>query len=209
MAGSVGVIAIAQQSAAKFVPADVLSTSEIGYPVNTTATGLVTVVLSLASSGQVQQAQVSRDVPPLTAAVQSALQKWSFKAAVSNGQPVSSQLPVNVVFNPYNPGGTEIVKLSAGSPAVTPGGRFVPVDIAAASYALYPPDSLATGTVVLAVTVNRRGQAQGIRVVRDVAALTPAASDAVKAWNFKPASLDGQPVSGKVIIAFVFQRNLS
>ena len=201
---------VSQQTSAKFEPPDVLSTSEIPYPPNTTVTGLVTLVLSLADTGRVQNVQVVRDTPPLTSAAQSSVQTWTCKPARMNGQPVASQLPVNVVFNPYNPGGTEITGLSI-SPASKAAGSssFVPAQITSASYALYPPDSLATGTVVLSVTISKTGQVQKARVARDVAALSPAALAAVKSWKYAPATLNGQPISSRLIVAFVFQRNLS
>jgi len=201
---------VSQQSSAKFEAPDVLSTSEIPYPPNTTMTGLVTLVLNLTESGRVQNVQIVRDTPPLTAAAQSALQTWTFKPAHMNGQPVASQLPVNVVFNPYNPGGTEITGLSI-TPALKAAGSspFVPAQITSASYAVYPPNSLATGTVVLSLTISKTGQVQKARLARDVAALSPTALAAVKSWKYSPATLNGQPISSRLIVAFVFQRNLS
>jgi hypothetical protein len=141
---------VSQQTSAKFESPDVLSTSDIPYPPNTTVTGLVTLVLSLADTGRVQNVQVVRDTPPLTSAAQSSVQTWTCKPAQMNGQPVASQLPVNVVFNPYNPGGTEITGLAiTPAPSAAGSSSFVPAQITAASYALYPADSLAIGTVVL------------------------------------------------------------
>ena len=201
---------VSQQASAKVEPPDVQDTSDILYPPNTTVTGLVTLVLSLADSGRAQSVQIIRDTPPLTAAAQSALQTWTFKPALANGKPVASRLPVNVVFNPYNPGGTEITGLSLSSvPTAAESSAFVPAQITAASYALYPPDSLATGTVVLSVTISKTGQVQKAHVARDLAALSPAALAAVKSWKYAPATLNGQPVSSRLIVAFVFQRNLS
>jgi outer membrane biosynthesis protein TonB len=201
---------VSQQSSAKFEPPDVQNTSDIPYPPNTTVTGLVTLVLSLAESGHVQNVQVVRDTLPLTSAAQSALRTWTFKAARMNGQPLASQLNVNVVFNPYNPGGTEITGLLI-TPAPTAEGSssYAPAQITAASYALYPPDSLATCAVVLSLSISRTGQVQKVRLAKDVAALSPAALAAVKSWKYAPATLNGQPISSRLIVAFVFQRNLS
>jgi TonB family protein len=201
---------VSQQSSAKFEPPDVQNTNDILYPPNTTVTGLVTLVLSLADTGRVQNVQMAHDTPPLTSAAQSSLQTWTFKAALANGKPVGLQLPVNVVFNPYNPGGTEITGLAiTPAPSTAGSSSFVPAQIIAASYALYPSDSLAIGTVVLSLTISKTGQVQKVRVARDVAALSPAALAAVKSWKYAPATLNGQPISSRLIVAFVFQRNLS
>jgi TonB family protein len=201
---------VSQQSSAKFESPDVLSTSDIPYPPNTTVTGLVTLVLSLADTGHVQSVQVVRDTPPLTSAAQSSMQTWTFKAALANGKAVASQLPINVVFNPYNPGGTEITGLSI-TPPTSAGGdaSFVPAQITSASYALFPPDSLATGTVVLSLSISKTGQVQKVRLAKDVAALSPAALAAAKSWKYAPATLNKQSISSRLIVAFVFQRNLS
>ncbi len=201
---------VSQQTSAKFESPDVLSTSDIPYPPNNTVTGLVTLVLSLADTGRVQNVQVVRDTPPLTSAAQSSVQTWTCKPAQMNGQPVASQLPVNVVFNPYNPGGTEITGLAiTPAPSAAGSSSFVPAQITAASYALYPADSLAIGTVVLSVTISKTGHVQKVRMARDVAALSPAALAAGKSWKYAPATLNGQPISSRLIVAFVFQRNLN
>jgi TonB family protein len=200
---------ISQQHSGKFESPDAQNTSDIPYPPNTTMTGLVTFVLKLTDSGHVQNIQIVRDTPPLTSAAQSVLQTWTFKAALANGKPVDSLLPINVVFNPYNPGGTEITGLAITPPPAAAGSAFAPAQITAASYALYPPDSLATGTVVLSLSISKTGQVQKVRVARDVAALSPAALAAVKSWKYAPATLNGQPVSSSLIVAFVFQRNLN
>jgi TonB family protein len=63
--------------------------------------------------------------------------------------------------------------------------------------------------VVLSVTVDKNGNFAKVRVVLGAAVLTPAAVSAVKTWQYNAATLNGQPVAGKIIVAFVFQRNLS
>ena len=49
--------------------------------------------------------QALRDVPPLTSAVQDAVQLWTFKPAVRKGNPVPSEIPLTVIFNVFNPAG--------------------------------------------------------------------------------------------------------
>jgi TonB family protein len=204
-------LTFAQQPSAKFTSSDVLTASDIPYPPNTTTTGLVALALNLASNGQKQNVQVQLDTPPLTAAAQSAVQTWTFKPGSSNGQPVPSLLAVDVVFNPYNPGGTSITGLLLTPPANSGPGNatFVPPQITAATYALYPATSLAQGTVVLSLTIGTSGQVRNVHVVRDVPALTQAATQAVKSWQYNPGTLSGQPIPAKLVVAFVFQRNLS
>jgi TonB family protein len=203
--------AAAQQPDEKFESPDVLSATDISYPMNTTTTGLVTLAFTVAANGHLKNPRVLRDTPPLTSAAQSAIRNWTFKAAYSNGQSVASLISVSVVFNPFNPSATAITGLSLTSP--TPAGAgattFVPPQITSASYAIYPSNSLATGTVVLSLTVGKSGDVHAVRVVHGVAALTSSATQAVKAWKYNAGTLNGQPVTSKLIVAFVFQRNLS
>jgi len=115
--------AYGQSKAPRYVAPDIVSEGDIAYPVNTTATGLVTLLLSLDNSARVTNTQVLRDIPTLTSAAQSAAQTWSFKPASFNGKPVASSIPVSVVFSPFNPGDTETSGMSvAASPPATPAG---------------------------------------------------------------------------------------
>jgi len=204
--------AYGQSKAPRYVAPDIVSEGDIAYPVNTTATGLVTLLLSLDNSARVTNTQVLRDIPTLTSAAQSAAQTWSFKPASFNGKPVASSIPVSVVFSPFNPGDTETSGMSvAASPPATPAGaaQYTPPQITSASFAMYPPNTLAQGTVVLDVAIGKTGQVTGVQVVRGVEALTGPAVSAVKTWSYSPASANGRPIAAKVVIAFVFQRNLN
>ena len=111
MAGVLASIAIGagargQADARKSGLPGVVSTTEIAYPVNTTTTGMVSLLLTVDASGSVQNTLVLQDTPPLTAAAQAAVQNWKFKAASVQGKATEALLPVYIVFNPYNPAGT-------------------------------------------------------------------------------------------------------
>jgi TonB family protein len=201
----------AQGDARKSGLPDVLNAMEIAYPVNTTTTGMVSLLLTIDASGIVQSTLVLQDIPPLTAAAQAGLQKWKFMAGSVNGKPAATLLPVYIVFNPYNPAGTAPVGggLKAPQPIPPKWGSAVPPQIRLASYAMYPANTLATGTVVLSVSIDKLGHTMDIKVVHGVHPLTDAAVGVVRQWGFQPATLGGAPVPGRICIAFVFQRNLS
>ncbi len=206
-----GPSALGQAGAAKFAPPDVASATDITYPPNTTTIGMVSFMLSLDSGGNLQNMQVIADTPPLTAAAQASVQKWTFKAAKANGSGVAAYLPVSVVFNPYNPSGT-----SLGNGALTPppvlsptGDQYLAPQIRLASCAFYPTNTLINGTVVLSVSVDTSGHVSKVKVVHGVQPLSDAAVEAVMQWGFQPATRKGQLVAGKICIAFVFQRNLN
>ena len=200
-----------QGDAHKSWPPNVANATEIAYPVSTTMTGMVALLLTLDAAGSVQNMLVQQDVPPLTAAAQSSVENWKFVAGSAHGKAAAAQLPVYIVFNPYNPAGTAPVSggLNAPRPMFPSGASAVPPQVRLASYAMYPANTVATGTVVLSVSISKSGHTMEIKVVHGVHPLTDAAVEVVKQWGFQPATLGVEPVAGRICIAFVFQRNLS
>jgi TonB family protein len=196
----------------EYVPPDALSASNIPYPVNTQAAGAVSLLLSLDNNAQIQNMQALRDLPPLTSAVQDSVQLWTFRPAILKGNPVSSEISLTVIFNVFNPAGGaafQSLVLAPAQPTYPDASQFAPPQINLASFAKYPAASVAQGTVVLDVTIGRSGQPKQIRVINDVPTLTQQAISAIKTWRFNPATFKGQPTPAQIIIAFVFQRNMS
>jgi TonB family protein len=196
----------------QYVPPNIRSASNIPYPVNTLAAGAVSLLLNLDSNAQIQNMQVLRDFPSLTSSVQNAVTTWTFTPAALKGNPVPSEISLTVIFNIFNPaGGAAYQSLVLPPPQSTDpdASQFTPPQITQASFANYPAASVAQGTVVLDVTIGRAGQPKQIRVVNDLPTLTQQAVSAVKTWGFNAATIRGQPIPAQMIIAFVFQRNMS
>jgi outer membrane biosynthesis protein TonB len=189
-----------------FQPPGLASAGNIAYPTNVMTPGIVTLMVNLDNSGNVQNLDVLRDLAPLTNVASAAVKSWSFRPAWLDGQAVPSVLPVSVAFNPFNPGGvgnlSQTISLSQATPETT--GGYNPPQITAASYATYPLDSIASGAVVLDVTIRSTGKVAKVRVVHDVQSLTPQATKAVKVWTFAPATYQGTPIASHIVIAFVF-----
>ena len=195
-----------------YVPPDIRSASNIPYPENTLAAGAVSLLLTLDTNAQIQNIQVLRDFPSLTSSVQNVVTMWTFTPAALKGNPVPSEISMTVIFNIFNPaGGAAYQSLVLAPPQSTypDASQFTPPQITQASFANYPAASVAQGTVVLDVTIGRTGQPKQIRVVNDLPTLTQQAVRAVKTWGFNAATIRGQPIPAQIIIAFVFQRNMS
>ena len=79
--------------------------------------------------------------------------------------------------------------------------RFDPPTVTTATEAVYPLQSVASGTVVLEVTLDNGGKIAG---VRGIPSLTESAEQAVQGWKFQPARLNGKPVPSTVPVAFSF-----
>jgi TonB family protein len=70
----------------------------------------------------------------------------------------------------------------------------------------YPPRSIAEGVVVLQVSVSMTGKIEKLDIIRPQPSLTEAATNAVSAWKFDPATDQARPVAGTVIVAISFLR---
>jgi TonB family protein len=188
----------------KYIAAKLSQAGSIAYPMNVRQPGFVSVNVNVGSDGSVQQFNVVRDVPPLTNAVQSALVSWQFTPAMLKGQAVSGIVPVDVAFNPYNPSGVGLPGESLQSSAAAASGDYQPAVCQNANYANYPPNTVASGTVVLLVHLNASGQVGKVQVLRGNGVLSGPSVDAVKTWSFTPATYRAKAVSSNVVVAFVY-----
>ena len=205
-----GAAAARPPASPRFTPANVAHASDIPIPMNTMAVGVTSLLLSLDANGQVQNVQIERNFPGVTNIVRSAVQNWTYSPAMARGSAVPTSFYVSAVLNPYNPGGTGFSPLELDPPQFTPtadSSGFVPPTINSASWALYPSNTTAWGTVVLSVRVGVSGQVTQAHVVHGVPGLNQAAIQAVKTWSFNSATLHGNPIAAAIAIAFIFPRN--
>lgn len=75
-----------------------ISISHPRYPINTVAEGVVILRLHINPSGDIEDMRVIRDVPPLTAAAQTAVRGWEFSPARSQGHSVPGTVIVAISF---------------------------------------------------------------------------------------------------------------
>jgi len=197
-------VAWGQTGGGHYHAAGIAQAGRIAYPMNSQSPGIVTLDVSLDATGAVQNVSVVRDLPPFTTAAQSAVQGWQYTPAMVDGQGVAGTARVNVVFNPFNPGGVGLPG-AALQPVTNAGsGDFQPAQVQTAGYATYPPSTVTSGTVVLQVHVGGDGKVHGVIVVRGKGALSGTATQTVKTWTFSAASYQGKAVSSDVVVAFVF-----
>jgi len=189
----------------RFVPPDVTSASEIPYPVEVLASGLVTLALNISIAGQPPDVQVLRDIPGLTSLTSSIVKGWSYTPGKLDGNGAPSTITVEVVFNPGDAlnQNLKVAPVAASTPPFPAG--YLPPEIAVASFAVYQPNSVGVGTVVLDVTIDKYGTVKKTDVIRDVPSLTPEAVAAVKRWTINPATFNGKAIVSKLVVAFVFR----
>jgi Gram-negative bacterial TonB protein C-terminal len=191
----------------KYLAAGIARWGEIAYPPNSRTTGIVILDVSVDASGIMQKVEAVLDVPPLTSAVESGLQSWKFTPATLDGRAQAGTVRLVVVFNPSNPGGVAIPSGSlqpADGKSGATNGEYQPPQLKSGRYAVSPPNTVPTGTVMLALHLGSEGRVEGVRVLRWKGVVAGAATRAVKDWEFAPASYRGAPVESQTPVAFVF-----
>jgi len=189
----------------KFAPPAVLAAGDIPYPLASIASGVVTLTVNLDAAGKVENVQVLRDIASLTAPAVTAIKAWRFTPGKLDGSPVPSSISISVVFNPAVLQ-THSLSLPAVQPSLPPNPPgYLPPEISAASYATYPPNSVATGAVILTVFVGESDQVQKVSTVRAIPSLTSQAIAAVNRWSFNAGTFQGKAIHSSLIIAFVFR----
>jgi Gram-negative bacterial TonB protein C-terminal len=208
VASAVMLVCCANQSFAQapFKPPEVTSASDIPFPIQSIADGVVVLDASLDDKGAITGTTVVRDIPSLTSPAISAIRTWKFSPATGLGKPEPSTMRVAVVFRPRS-------YLAAG-PSFTPiflegnpnraGQSYIPPGIASVTYPQYPINAAAPGTVVIQVTVSKSSAIQHLKIVRDLTPFTQFALSIANKWRFQAATLDGKPVASNLAIAFVF-----
>jgi hypothetical protein len=188
-----------------FVPPDITAAGDIPYPVNNVASGLVSVAVNLSAGGQVQSVQVVRDIPGLTALVTNAVNSWTFTPGKLDGNAVPATISVQVVFNP----GTlqnQNLQVPPGALVTPPNPTgYLPPEMSAAAYAPYPPGSVAIGTVVLDLVIDKYSEVKKATPIRSVASLTSVAIAAAKTWTVNPATFNEKKLDATLVVAFVFR----
>jgi outer membrane biosynthesis protein TonB len=188
-----------------FVPPDVTAAGDIPYPIDNIASGLVSLAVNVSAGGQAQNVDVVRGISGLSGVATNAVSTWSFSPGKLDGAAVPSTINVQVIFNPgalpsrnlpLQPGALVSPPLPAG---------YMPPQMAQASYAVYPPNSVGTGTVVLTLMINKFSEVKEVTPIRSVPSLTEAAITAVKNWTVNPATLNEKKLNAKVVVAFVFR----
>jgi outer membrane biosynthesis protein TonB len=158
----------------------------------------------ITASGKVQVVEVRRDFACLTQVAVQAVEAWKFSPATLAGKPIVSRMPVAVTFRPPSALASPLTlpELKPQTDAAIQA-EFQPAEVLRAALPEYRGDATAAGTVVLEVILSPKGEADDVKVVRDLAPFTAEAKAVVGDWRFMPATLNGVPVPSKIVLAFV------
>lgn len=84
------------------------------------------------------------------------------------------------------------------------GPQFQPPTVISTFQALYPINSVASGTVILEVQLDKSGSINSVEVLHGIPSLTGPAIAAAKKWKFGAAKLNGHGITSSIPVAFVF-----
>jgi TonB family protein len=189
-----------------FQPAETLSVTDITFPILSIANGTVVLDVLITETGKIQRVEVRRDIPSLTQSAVSAVQEWKFSAATFEDKAITSRMPVAVTFCPPAPSADPV-----SLPALIPQSEaaiqaeFQPAEVLRAVFPFpnFTATTVVSGAVVLEVTLSVKGEAEEVKVLRDLPPFTEEAKAVVGQWRFMPAAFNGNPVPSKIVLAFV------
>lgn len=191
----------------KFTPPSLATAAGIPYPINSGAAGVVVVAVNLDDAGKIKNTDVLRDIPSLTSPVLLSIQKWTFRPATLDGAGVDSTITVSVVFNPsdFRLAGTETPALGKEVMVLPQGTNgFLPPKTTNASWANYPWNSVAQGSVILDAHVSRNGHVEHVTPVW-APFLAKTSIEAAEKWAFEPATFDGSSIDANAVIGYVYR----
>jgi len=168
-------------------------------------TGIVVLDALVSETGEIQEVEVRRNIACFAEVAVQAVKNWKFSPATFAGKAVASRMPVAVTFesqtwapNPYSL--PELVPKTAAAVQA----EFQPAEVTRAGFPRFHTGyTFVEGTVVLEVTLGAKGEAEEIKVLRDVPPFTANAKAVVEDWRFMPATFNGRPIRSKILLAFV------
>jgi len=193
----------------RFRPARVVSVTEVhnADPILGVSSGIVVLEVKVDENGKMEGVTARRDIEPLTPHVARWVQEWTFAPARLNGKRIASIVTVAAAVSPsglYGMG-SALPAAKESPDASEREALFRPPQVLDAIYPGYPLTNLISGAAAVEATISETGEVGDIKVLRDVAPLTSAATSAIKGWKFQAATLRGKPVAAKVVLALVYR----
>lgn len=195
----------AASQASHFDPARVLSATETTYPITSIASGTVVLQVQLDEAGGVEGVKVIHDIPSLTKQAKRSLQQWKFKSAILDGKPARSAITAAFTFSRSVP--SPFPPFVGSRRQEGKDARYQPIRVASTVPVTYPAGDAMFGTVILEVIVEKTGAIGSVEVLHGIASLTEEAQRSLRHWKFKPAELDGKPVTSPMVASFVFSHS--
>jgi TonB family protein len=199
---------VAQQT---YKPPEVASAGDVYVPYQVVVDGLFVLDVSLDADGTIHTMEALKDPGSMIGAASKSVSGWKFHPASQEGKAAPSRMTVSFLYRPPNYGNAGVVPPKSFSPVLPPDqsdsahGNYVPVGILSFAYPEYPVNSVASGSVVVQVTVDGAGDVKGVEFLHGMETFNKFVSAALKQWRFQAATFNGKPITSKTVIAFAFQ----
>ena len=183
-----------------FAPAQLLSGSPPGQPIETIDWGYVLLELAIGVDGSVTGIDRADGPEPFLQMVRDAAAGWRFEPARADDKPVSTHTLVIGIFRPP--------LLLAVEGAVPVGPRATSPQVPAPTTTVpppYPPTAIGDGVVLVEARIDTEGRPADVRVVGPPSGFDSAVVETARAWRFRPATRDGRPVPAPVYFIVGFR----
>ncbi len=170
-------------------------------PPRVTTGGQVILDVHVDAEGAVGEVVALRRTPPYTEALREAVEQWSFEPAREDGSPVPDRVLVMGVFVQPRLQGEPGPGTPPRDVGQAPPEEPFPTRVETPAY---PARAVGGGTVLLAVTVGADGAVDEAAVAAGEPPFSSVAAEAVRRWQFRPASRGGvpAPATAYVLVSF-------
>jgi outer membrane biosynthesis protein TonB len=167
------------------------------YPHDARGGGVAIILVEVDRSGKRITTETAHGEMPFSTSALKALTHWKFKPSSSD----VSRTSITFIFRPRNVERvplpvriTEKQKARLDRPPL-------PLEVFDPGY---PPMCNAEGAVILELSVNERGEVDGVKSIAGIPRLMAAVEMEAKSWRFLPAVVAGKPVKGNAIAVISF-----
>jgi Gram-negative bacterial TonB protein C-terminal len=184
-----------------YEPPHMKQIASVEYSPNIIANTWAFGVLDVAADGSVTSATALKGGSALPGAVLSSVSRWKFTPAYTDAL-VESHVTAVFLFRPrdiFSSPGPDLLGVAIAGLNTPP----IPISLSDPGYIA---TSVAEGEVILELRLSQTGGIENVRAVQGVSDLTEFTERAVRSWRFAPASRNGIPVPGTVIVAVSYLR---
>jgi TonB family protein len=195
-----------------YKPPEVASAGDVYVPYQVVVDGLFVLDVSLGDDGAIQKVDALRDPGAMLGAAKTSVRNWKFQPASEESRSAPSRMTVSFLYRPPTGGLASAVPPKDFSPVLPPDQsessehrNYVPVGVLSFAYPEYPVNSVASGSVVVQLTVDSSGEVKGVDFLHRMEGFNSFVSEALKKWRFQAATFNGKSITSKTVIAFAFQ----
>jgi TonB family protein len=168
------------------------------YPPGTTADAKVIVHAFVSAEGKVCFVRMIHGIEPFAEYALEAARQWTFEPASTHGTRVGVwvELPFDFLFSGQQARRDPRLRYEEPAPMT----KVVP------NYPEFAKEAQIEGRVVINARIDEEGRVVDVRIKEGVIGLNEAAVDALKPTKFRPATMNGKPVSAWLEVPIDFHR---